>query len=161
MPSIPAAAAASPGSSRRQLAGQSLACTTRRAASDPAMRLWIGHACRGAVLGAALDAHPRFGDDAQDALAADGHAVGAGAGAAAGEAAGLPDAVGGDHPHRLDEVVYVGVVGGVVSSGASGDPAAERGELEALRVVAQGEAVGAQLGLEARAIGAGLDAGGA
>ena len=143
------------------MAGQSLAWTTRRAGLGPGHEAGVGDAGGGAVLGAALDAHPGLGDDAEDALAADCHAVGAGTGAAAGEAAGLPDAGGGDHADRLDEVVDVGVVGGVVSPGTGGDPAAEGGELEALRVVAQGEAVGAELGLEARAVGSGLDAGGA
>ena len=39
MPSIPAATAASTGSNRRQLAGQSLVCTIRRAASAPAAKV--------------------------------------------------------------------------------------------------------------------------
>ena len=48
-----------------------------------------------------------------------------------------------------------------MAAGAGGNPAAERGELEALRVVAQREAVGPQLRFQPRPVGAGLDSGGA
>ena len=116
---------------------------------------------RRAEPGAGLDAHPGFGDDAEDALAADNHAVGGRAGAAAGESAGFPHAGGGYHAHGLNEVVDVGVVGGVVSAAAGGNPAAQGGELEALGEVAQGVAVGTELRFQGRAENAGLDAGGA
>ncbi len=85
--------------------------------------------------------------------------VGARPGAGAGQAAALPPALRREHAHRLDEVVDVGVVRGVVAARAGGDPAAERREAEALREVAQREAVRAQLVLERRAVDAGLDAG--
>ena len=62
-----------------------------------------------------------------------------------------------ERPHRLDQVVDVGVERGEVAAGAGGDPAAERRELKRLREVAQGEPVRAELLLEARAGGAGLD----
>ena len=55
----------------------------------------------------------------------------------------------------------MGVIGGVVAAGAGGDPAAEGGELKALRVVAQREAVGTQLRFQPRPVGPGLDSGGA
>ena len=48
-----------------------------------------------------------------------------------------------DHAHRLHEVVHVRVERGEVAGRARRDPAAERRELEALRVVAQREAVAA------------------
>ena len=63
----------------------------------------------------------------------------------------------GQRPHRLDQVVDVRVEGGEVAAGAGRDPAAERRELKRLREVAQRESVGAELLLEPRAGGAGLD----
>ena len=42
----------------------------------------------------------------------------------------------------------MGIVGGEVAAGAGGDPAAEAGELEGLREVAEREAVGPELVLE-------------
>ena len=50
------------------------------------------------------------------------------------------------------------VAGGVVPAGAGGDPAAESGELEALREVAQGQAVRSKSVLHGRSQRAGLDA---
>ena len=50
---------------------------------------------------------------------------------------------------------------GVVAAGAGGQPAAERGQLERLREVAQRVAVRAELGLQRRPEDAGLDPGGA
>ena len=49
------------------------------------------------------------------------------------------------------------MIGGVVSPGAGGDPAAQRRELEALRIMAQGETVGAKLRLQSWPVGPGLD----
>ncbi len=114
---------------------------------------------RGAELGAGLDAHPGLGDDAEDALAADDEAVGAGAGAAAGQPPRLPPALRRQHARRLDEVVDVGVVGGVVAAGARRDPAAECRHREALGEMAQRVAAGPQLVFEVGAVDAGLDAG--
>ena len=54
----------------------------------------------------------------------------------------------GDRPHRLDQVVDVGVERREVAAGAGRDPAAERRVLERLREVAQREAVLLQLLLE-------------
>ncbi|GBD14979.1 hypothetical protein HRbin25_00866 [bacterium HR25] len=101
-----------------------------------------GDACSGPVAGPRLDAHPGLGDDPQDALAPQHQAVRAGTGAAPGQPTALPPSLGGEHPHRLHEVIDVGILGGVVAPGAGGDPAPQRGAGEALREVAQGEAVG-------------------
>ena len=101
-------------------------------------------------VGPALDPHPRLGDHAEDPLAADHHPVGARPGAGAGQPAALPPALRREHAHRLDEVVDVGVVGGVVPAGTGGDPAAERREAEALREVAQREPVRVAAGPRAR-----------
>ena len=65
--------------------------------------------------------------------------------------------VGRDDPQRLDEVVDVRVHAGVVAAGAGRQPAAERRQLERLREVAQRVAVRAELLLEHRSEGAGLD----
>ena len=95
-------------------------------------------------------AHPDPGvdDHAEDPLRADQHPVRAGAGARARQPPALPLAVQGHRPHRLDQVVDVGVEGREVAAGAGRDPAAQRRVLERLREVAQGEAVLAQLLLE-------------
>ena len=108
-----------------------------------------------------LHPHPRLGDHAEDPLGADQQPVRARARAGAGQAPALPRAGGRERTDRLDEVVDVRVQRGEVAAGAGGDPAAQRRVLERLRVVAQGQAVLAQPGLELRPGGAGLDAGGA
>ena len=51
------------------------------------------------------------------------------------------DAGGRDRADAFDEIVDMGVERGEVAAGAGRDPAAERRELEALRIVADGEAV--------------------
>ena len=143
-----------------KFAGHSFACTIWRTASQAGCprverrpRRWPGTR-------PPLDAHPRLGDDAEDALAADHHPVRCRPGTAAGQPPGLPPSPRREHAHRLDEVVDVGVVRGVVAAGAGGDPAAERREAERLREVAQREAVRPQLILELRAEDSRLDAGG-
>ena len=60
--------------------------------------------------------------------------------------------------HRLHEVVDVGVSGGEVPAGPGRDPAAQGGELVALRVVPQGQAVRAQSIRDGRSDGAAADA---
>src|SRR3954452_16397535 len=92
-----------------------------------------------------LDADPRLGDHTEDALGADQHPVRAGTGARARQAARLPDAARRDRADGLDEVVDVRRAGGVVTAGARGDPATDRGELPRLRVVAERDVVLAQL----------------
>ena len=108
-------------------------------------------------LGPVLEPHPGLGDHAEDPLGADQRPVRRGPGAGAGQAAALPGAARGDRPHRLDQVVDVGVEGREVAAGAGRDPAAEGRELERLREVAQGQAVLAELVLERRARRPGLD----
>ena len=106
---------------------------------------------------AVLQTHPRLGDDAEDALGAEQHAVGRRARARAGQAPALPHAARRDRADRLDEVVDVRVQRRVVTAGARREPAAERRELERLREVAQREPVRAELVLERGAVHAGLD----
>ena len=76
---------------------------------------------------------------------------GRGARARARQPPALPGPARGDRPHRLDQVVDVGVEGREVAAGPGRDPAAEGRVLERLREVAQGQAVLAQLLLEHRA----------
>ena len=71
--------------------------------------------------------------------------------------AALPGAARGDRPHRLDQVVDVRVERGEVPAGAGRDPAAQGGELERLREVAQRQPVLAELVLERGPERAGLD----
>ncbi len=99
------------------------------------------HARRGAVGRPRLHADPRLGDDAEDALRAGEHPVGADAGARAGQTARLPHPRRGDRAGGLDEVLDVGQDGREVAGRARGDPAAERGELKRLGEVAQRQAV--------------------
>ena len=88
--------------------------------------------------------------------------VGRRAGARARQPPRLPHlAADGQRAHRLDEVVDVRRAGREVAARARGDPAAERRELERLRVEAQRQPVLGELLLEPRAGRAGLDARGA
>ena len=104
-----------------------------------------------------LQPHPGLGDHAERAFGADHHAVGAGACAGAGQAAGLHRARGGDRAQAFDEIVDVGVERGEMAAGARRDPAAQRRELEALRIVPDGEAVRFQRRLDRRSPDAALD----
>ena len=114
-----------------------------------------------AEAGPALQPHPGLGDDAKRALRADHHAVGTGTGARARQAARLHRAGRRDHADAFDEIVDVGVERREVAPRAGGDPAAERRELEALRIVADRKAVRFQGRLDRRAANAALDARGA
>ena len=107
---------------------------------------------------AALDPHPRLADHAEDALAADHQPVRARAGSRAREPPALPPSARGEHAHRLDEVVDVRAIGRVVPARPGRDPTPQRREAEALREVPQREPVGAQCGLQRRAVDARLDA---
>ena len=147
-PSRPAKSCASAGIEHTEVGGPLLGLGDE----SGTLRMQRRHAVEndaggGAVSRTGLDAHPRLGDDAQDALAADDDAVGRRAGAAAGEPAGFPDSGRCNHAHGLYKVVDVGVVGGVVASAAGGNPTAQGRELEALREVAQGVAGGGAAGL--------------
>ena len=106
---------------------------------------------RGATGRARADPHPRLGDHPERAFRADQHPVGRDAGAGAGQPARLPHAARRHRPHRLDEVVDVGVERREVAAGAGRDPAAERRELKRLREVAERQPVRAELLLEAAA----------
>ena len=156
-------ARASRASIRRQLAGRSPACTIvahrarRRPRSRRSARARRAR-CSGrgstrthaSVITASVPSEPsssRSGD---------------GPGARAGQPPRLPHvAADGQRAHRLDEVVDVRRPGREVPAGARGDPAAERRELERLRVEAQRQPVLGELLLEPRAGRAGLDARGA
>ena len=120
-----------------------------------------GDARGGAERRAFLQAQPALADDAEDAFGADHHAVRARTSAAARQAPGFPPAPGRQQAGALHEVVDVGLVGGVVASGAGRHPTADRGPREALRKVAQGEAFRAQGILKVRAEDSGLHPGGA
>ena len=85
--------------------------------------------------------------------------VGRRARAAARQAAALPRARRRERAHGLHEVVDVGPQRREVAAGPGGDPAAQRGELEGLREEPQRQLVGAELLLEHRSGGPGLDAG--
>ena len=130
-PSSPAARPASAGSRMRQLAGHSLACTIWRTASQPASQVGnvmpavarnVGRRWMRIHASVMMPRMPSLPITMRSGL---------GPAPRAGQPAGLPPALRGEHPHRLDEVVDVGVVGGVVAAGAGGDPAAERREAEA------------------------------
>ena len=103
----------------------------------------VGEAEHGAAAKArpVLQPHPGLGDHAERTFRADDHAVGAGAGAGAGQPARLHDAGRRRRAQAFDEIVDMRVERREVAARAGGDPAAQGRELEALRVVADGEAV--------------------
>ncbi len=88
-----------------------------------------------------LHAHPRLGDDPEDALRSEEHPVRRGSRARRGKPARFTDPARGHHPHRFDHVVDVGIDGRVVAARPGGQPAAERRELERLREVPEGQAL--------------------
>ena len=108
-----------------------------------------------------LQTQPALCDDAERSLRTQHEAVRAWAGAAARQAARLEPALWREHSRRFDEVVDVGVVGGVVAAGARRHPAADGGPREALRKVAQRQALGLQGGFQVRAQHSRLDKHGA
>ena len=83
--------------------------------------------------GLRLHAHPRLGDDAEDPLRPQQHAVGRRPGAGARQPPRLPRAARRDRADRLHEVVDVGPDRREVPARARRDPAAERRQLERLR----------------------------
>ena len=111
----------------------------------------------GPVGRAVLQPHPGLGDDPEGAFGAEEEPVGAGTGAVAGKPPGLHDAGWRQDPQRLDEVVDVGVERRKVAARASCDPTPQGRELERLREVPEGQAVGLQLRLQLRAQHASLD----
>ena len=99
------------------------------------------HRAAGPEARAVLHAHPRLGDDAEDALGADEQPVGARPGAGAGQAPRLHRAGGRHDAQAFDEIVDMRVEGREVAARARRDPAAEGRVLEALREVPQRHAV--------------------
>ena len=110
---------------------------------------------------AILQPHPGLRDDAENAFRADHHAIGARARAGAGQAAPLKRAARRHRAQRFHEVVDVGVERREMPAAARRDPAAERRILEALREMAERQAMRLELRFERGAIGAALDQRGA
>ena len=108
------------------------------------------HARRRAEPRPRAHAHPRLGHDPERPLRPEHQAIRRRPRARRRQAARREDAARRDHAHRLHEVVHVRVERREVPARARRDPAAERRVLEALRVVAQGEAVRRELLLEVR-----------
>ena len=148
---------ASEASSRRQLAGCRPDWAISRTAPRGGQEVAELDPAGGLELGPGAHPHPGLGDRAEDALGADQHPVRRGPGARARQPPALPGPARGDRPHRLDQVVDVGLQGREVPAGPGRDPAAEGRVLEGLREVAQGEAVLAQLLFQPRPGGPGLD----
>ncbi len=117
------------------------------------------HRAAGAAGRPVLQPHPGLRDHAEDALGTDHHAVRAWAGAGARQAAALDHALRRHGAQRFDEIVDMGVERREVAAAAGRDPAAERGIFEALREVAQGQAMRAQLRFERGPEAAGFDQG--
>ena len=120
----------------------------------------IGKAEHGATPepGSVLQSHPRLDDHAEGAFRADDHAVGARPGSRTGQAARFHGARRRDGADAFDEVVDMGPKRGEVPARPGRDPAAERGKLEALRIVPDREAMRLQRRLDRWASDAGLDA---
>ena len=106
---------------------------------------------------AALQPHPRLGDDAQRPLGADEQPVRRRARTRSRQPARLADPRRGDHPQRFGQIIDVGIQGREVAARAGGQPAAEAGEGEGLREVPQRQIVRAQLLLDPRPQGPGLN----
>src|SRR6185437_173887 len=110
------------------------------------------HRAAGAEARPILEPHPRLGDDAENAFGADEHSIGARPGARAGQTPRLDAALRGDHREAFDEIVDMGIEAGVMATAARCYPAAERRIFEALREMAQGQAMRLQLRLERGAV---------
>src|SRR5262249_24383049 len=108
-----------------------------------------------------LEAHPRFGDHAEDAFGAEEQPIRARSRARSGESARGDDAGGGHHTQQFHEYVDGGVKRREVAAGTGRDPPAERAELERLREVAERETVRPEALLERGTEDSGLDARGA
>ena len=147
-------ACASSGIEQPQVGGKQAALDDRPHALRPLGEAGEAHGPCGAVRRPRLHAHPRLGDDAERALAAQQQPVRRRARRRCPgrrREAHVPRR--GDRAHRLDDVVDVGQARGEVPARARGHPPAERRELEGLRVEAQREPVLGELRLEPRAAG--------
>ncbi len=98
-----------------------------------------------------MDADPDGGDHAEGALGAEEQLAQVGAGGGGGGAAEVEHAGRGDHPQAAHHVVEPSVAGRVLAGGAGGREAADGGETEALRIVAEFEAALGEQGLGGRA----------
>src|SRR5262249_41430092 len=100
-------------------------------------------------------------DDSQRPFRPDEHPVGTRTRARSRQPAGFYHSAWGHDTRRFDEFIDMRIKRREMTSRACRDPSAERGELEGLRKMAEREVGAAQLVLQAWAINAGLDAGGA
>nr|BFE81428.1 hypothetical protein GCM10020093_040290 [Planobispora longispora] len=87
---------------------------------------------------------PERGDHPEGALGAEDHLAQVGPGGGLGRAAEVEGAARGGHGHADDHVVEAAVPGRGLATGAGRGEAAQRGVLERLREVPQGELVGGQ-----------------
>ena len=106
-----------------------------------------------------LQPHPGLRDDPENAFGADEHPVRARPRARSGQASRLDHAVRRHDAQAFDEIVDMGIEAREMAAGPRRDPAAERRIFEALRKVAQRQAVRLQLGFERRPERAALDPG--
>ncbi len=115
------------------------------------------HRPRRAMRGLGLHPHPRLGDHAEDALAAEQHAVGRRACAGARQAPRLPGARRRHRAHGLGEVVDMRPQRREVPTRARRDPATQGRQLEGLREEAQRHAGSGELLLQRRSGNTRLD----
>ena len=156
-PSPAPVSSASEASSRRQLDGNRPDWEISRTAPAAAMKSSNSTPAEALNSRPRPDPDPGLGDRAEDPLRAGQQAVGRGTGAGTRQPPALPGPARGDRPHRLDQVLDVGIDGREVPAGPGRDPAAEGRVLEGLREVAQGQPVLAQLRFQPRPGRPGLD----
>ncbi len=108
--------------------------------------------------GARMRSKPHSCHDPQRALRPDEQLVEVGADGSGRGAAGAHDAAVGEHDLEADdEVLDLAVARRVLAGAATGDPAADRGQVEALREVADAQVVTGEFGLEVGSERAGGD----
>src|SRR5262249_21231724 len=105
-----------------------------------------------------LQSHPRLRDDAENAFRADEEPVRARSRARPGQAPCRDAALRRHDDDAFDEIVDMGQERREMPAGTGRDPAAQRRVLEALREVAERQAMRLELRLERRAENSGLDA---
>ena len=126
-PVVPASSA----SSSRQFAGYSPDWEISRTAPAAARKSSNSTPQEALNCGPRPHPHPGLGDHPEDPLRADQQPVGRGARPGARQPPALPGPPRRDRPHRLDQVVDVGVESREVPPGPGRDPAAQRRVLEA------------------------------
>ena len=141
----------STSSYRRSTAGVAARRRIRRHASMPVgerverPRAMLGRRRQG------MGAQPHPGDDAERALGAEEQSAEVGSGGRRRCAAGAHDGSVGEHDLQPgDDVVDLAVASAVLPGAAARHPAADGGDVEALREVADAQAVAGQLGLQVR-----------